>query len=602
MSKALEIIPHVFSEYLKEARWIGWKYELRNDKENKSPINPYTGQYASSTDPKTWATFEVAERAVEKFRLSGRGIIMGRGLGGVDLDGCRNPETGAITPWAQEIIDDFKSYSEVSPSKTGIKIFATGAPEDLPANTLNMLTPPINGKAAKVEVFVHSRYFAVTGDVLDQSPDEIANCGDYGGAWDRLVSKLSKQAPVNGRALAGVTELPEALKRAMQERESLRLLWTEGKEGGKDRSRNDASLACALAAGGFSDSDIEAALRNYPLGQIGQGSLHGTTADRQIIRLLGMAAEARQKTGRQAVVQEKPEAQPADIVEPATLAPQMKALYERGLEPGADPGWPSVRRLWTVRKGEWTLVTGIPSHGKSAFINAVIVNLAKRENWKWGIYSAENLPHELHMADLMEQYIGKPFNSGFYQRLTLQEHDRALQFLQDHVRFIAPPEEHETIERIMQNAEKLADDLKIDGLVVDPWNELNHSWAEQKITETEYISRCLKRIRRVASRKNIHVIVVAHPMKLQKDKDGKYPIPTPYDVSGSAHWRNKADCAICVWRDEGKPGESTIFVQKIRRRFVGKIGRADLRYDVATGQFSEPMRSREPGDGPEEDL
>lgn len=580
------IVTQVFAEYVQQPRWIGWKYEVRNGRENKTPINPHTGTYASSTEPKTWARFEVALEATEKFKLSGLGIILGRGLGGVDLDGCRNPDTGALTPWAQDIIRDFKSYAEVSPSKTGVKILATGAPRDLPANTIPMNTPPINGKAAKVEVFTHSRYFAVTGEVLPIVPDEIANCGEEGGAWDRLRLRLERQQRHITPGVNGSHEMSDTLKAALQQRESLRALWNSGKDGGVDRSRNDASLASTLGALGFIDADIEAALRHYALGQIGQGFLKGTTADRQIVRLLGIAANARPRQ----VIQ--PAAQESDVRRVADIQPQVETLYKTGLQPGESPGWASIRQLWTLRPGEWTLVTGIPAHGKSGFVDAVMVNLARYSRWTWAVWSGENLPHELHVANLLEQYTGKPFNDGYFPRMTASEMSTALSFIDEHFVFLAPPEDEETPARLLAATEKAMEERRIHGLLLDPWNELTHNYTND--TETEYISRELKRIRRFASRHSIHVIIVAHPKKLQKES-GKYPIPTPYDVSSSAHWRNKADCALCVWRDENMPGETTIFVQKIRRRFVGKIGRAELRYDFATGRYSEPT-GREPGE------
>jgi twinkle protein len=163
--------------------------------------------------------------------------------------------------------------------------------------------------------------------------------------------------------------------------------------------------------------------------------------------------------------------------------------------------------------------------------------------------------------------------------------ERGLDWITEHFRFIAPPQEHESVERLVLAAE--ASTPWHQGLCIDPWNELNHNFMENKISETEYISRSLKRIRRYASSNQVHVVVVAHPMKLQKDRDGKYPIPTPYDVAGSAHWRNKADCAVTVWRDEAKHGESTIYVQKIRRKAVGRIGAVELKYDIVTGRYSE---------------
>ena len=87
---------------------------------------------------------------------------------------------------------------------------------------------------------------------------------------------------------------------------------------------------------------------------------------------------------------------------------------------------------------------------------------------------------------------------------------------------------------------------------------------------------------------NCHLWLVAHPSKLQRKKDGSLPVPTPHDVSGSAHFWNKSDNCICVDRDQGEGTEDVdIHVQKIRFRHVGHVGLAGLRYDRVTGQYRD---------------
>jgi twinkle protein len=86
----------------------------------------------------------------------------------------------------------------------------------------------------------------------------------------------------------------------------------------------------------------------------------------------------------------------------------------------------------------------------------------------------------------------------------------------------------------------------------------------------------------------VHVWVVAHPTKLIRGADGKYPVATPYDIAGSAHWYAKADNCISVHRDKDDPAATTaIHVQKIRFGEIGGRGVADLRYDVPTGAFRD---------------
>lgn len=296
---AAAVIPQVFRELLRASRWVAWRIEIRGGRATKVPISPVTGCLASSTDPATWGTLEEATHIRDEQGLAGVGIVLGEGLGGVDLDGCRDPVTGELAPWAKKIITAFGSYAEVSPSGTGVKILAFGAPDELPVSTIPVDTPPINGKRPAIECYVRSRYFAITGQILEGVPDEIIDCRGPGGAWDRMVRLLRKRGKGagerrTGRA-TGNTKMSERLRTALASDRKLRLLWESGKDDGTDRSRNDAAVAATLALKGFEDEDIEAAIRSYPLGQIGQGALTSRDADRQIGRLLRLAAKARER-------------------------------------------------------------------------------------------------------------------------------------------------------------------------------------------------------------------------------------------------------------------------------------------------------------------
>jgi len=119
-------------------------------------------------------------------------------------------------------------------------------------------------------------------------------------------------------------------------------------------------------------------------------------------------------------------------------------------------------------------------------------------------------------------------------------------------------------------------------LVIDPWNEMDHLRNRDE-SLTEYTGRAIKSFRRFARKFNVHLIIVAHPSKQQKDVDGGYKIPTLYDISDSSHWYNKADVGIVVHRqndqsiirvaksryhDEiGTPGEVKANFHFERRRF-----------------------------------
>jgi twinkle protein len=253
---------------------------------------------------------------------------------------------------------------------------------------------------------------------------------------------------------------------------------------------------------------------------------------------------------------------------------------------GLSTGWPAVDKHYTVLQGEWTAVTGIPGHGKSEWLDALAVNLARHHGWSFGIYSPENSPLDYHAVKLMEKYIGKPFDKGPTERFSVADLDISETFAEDHFHFMLP--ERPTLECLLTQAKELVAQHGIRGLILDPWNEIEHQRGEG-VTETDYISLALSKVRRFARDHGVHVWLVAHPAKLYKDKDsGQYPVPTPYDISGSAHWRNKADNCVTVYRhllDDAKPIE--IHIQKIRKKFVGRIGMVEMTYEPLSGRYRE---------------
>lgn len=288
-------------------------------------------------------------------------------------------------------------------------------------------------------------------------------------------------------------------------------------------------------------------------------------------------------------------------VSPLELKDRLMALHRHGLPRGDLTGWPSMDEHYSVLRGQWTLVTGIPGHGKSEWLDAVMMNLALKSNWVFAIFSPENQPHELHLSKLMEKLLRKPFNHGPTDRIGDDEAVSSLAWMDSHFRFMKPhpdlqvPGIRSVIEscaRFINDNDEATGGVNKYGIVIDPWNELEHKRPSNQ-SETEYISETLSYVRQFAREFNVHVFMVAHPRILHRDKDGKRPVPTPYDVSGSAHWFNKADNCITVWRDtnpDTRSQEVKVYVQKIRFKNVGKIGDITLRYDRVTGIYSEPLK------------
>lgn len=140
-----------FPQPLKEARrWVCFDAA-------KTPINPATGKNAMPNEPSTWGTLAAAQAAVTRYGLRGVGVLLGDGLCGIDIDHCRDPATGALSDMAVQIIARMDSYTEASPSGTGVHILFTGTK---PAG-------PCRKSSIGLEMYDGGRYFTVTGNVLE---------------------------------------------------------------------------------------------------------------------------------------------------------------------------------------------------------------------------------------------------------------------------------------------------------------------------------------------------------------------------------------------------------------------------------------------------
>lgn len=277
------------------------------------------------------------------------------------------------------------------------------------------------------------------------------------------------------------------------------------------------------------------------------------------------------------------------VLELTDFERDIDALYEHGHKRGLETGWREVDRLYTICPGQVTVVTGIPGSGKSNWVDALCVNLACFHGWRFAIFSPENMPIPDHAARLCEKYTSQPFFEGPTARMTRQTLEDAKAWVHEHFWWTMPDSEDDwTLDKILDAAQALVFRKGINGLVIDPWNELEHL-RPKEMTQTEYIGRELRRIRQFARRAQIHIWVVAHPAKLYRSKDtGQYPVPSLYDVSDSANWRNKPDCGLVVWRDFKNDQEPVaIHVQKIRFRHVGKVGIAKLEYIKPTATYAD---------------
>ena len=262
---------------------------------------------------------------------------------------------------------------------------------------------------------------------------------------------------------------------------------------------------------------------------------------------------------------------------------ELDFLYENGLQRGLSIGHDIFDDLISFETGRLLTVTGVPSHGKSVFVDYIAECLNKRYGWKFAYFSPENYPLQIHASSLISKITGKKFHKEF---LKPSEYKHAKQFMDENFFFIYPRDNF-SLDNIFNKAAYLVKKKGINCLVIDPWNRLEHNQSPG-MNETNYISKALDDICAFHQKHNIMTILVAHPTKMKRDAKGNVERPTLYDINGSANFYNKSDFGISVYRDTNLDIVE-VNVQKVKFRHLGKAGRAYFRYNINNGRFSDAV-------------
>lgn len=232
--------------------------------------------------------------------------------------------------------------------------------------------------------------------------------------------------------------------------------------------------------------------------------------------------------------------------------------------PALSTGMAGMDKHYRVRLGDFVVVTGIPSHGKTSFVNEIMGRMAAQRAWGIAVASFEQKPQIDHRRNLRTFFSRKLV---IHQRP--EEIDAADKWIDEHFSFIVPDEDDDvTLAWVLERAAAavVQNDAKM--VVIDPWNEMDHI-RPPDMSLTEYTGYAIKQFRKFAAKYQVHVIVVAHPTKLRPEKPGNpLPIPTLYDISDSAHWFNKADVGIIIHRRD----EDRTLIRIQKSRYHDQIG------------------------------
>jgi len=263
-------------------------------------------------------------------------------------------------------------------------------------------------------------------------------------------------------------------------------------------------------------------------------------------------------------------------------------LYEEGQISGSSTGLRSLDQLIQVVPGMLTVVTGFPSSGKSDLIDQICLNLARQEGLKT-VYCSFEKPPALHMAQLAQKLMDKPFFEGISTRMAHEAKDYAYEWIDEHFLFMDHTlDGPTTIDGILDTASAAVMQIGCRLLVIDPYNFIELPPSDR---ETDSISKMLTKIQKWAKSHDVHVFFIAHPTKLSPDRrSDKKVVITGHDIAGSAAWFAKADLGITAWRHQRDEEPPECHVWKVRWGWIGTNGYCQLDFDRATGRWTDHIR------------
>lgn len=256
---------------------------------------------------------------------------------------------------------------------------------------------------------------------------------------------------------------------------------------------------------------------------------------------------------------------------------ELPVMHETGMSPEFD-------KSFRIYSGAFMVVTGVPNVGKSTFANQMVVNMAATHKWHISMFSGEKGVKPFLKLELMQGFLKKPRDLW-----TGDDKERAMRFVRRYFSFIDHDprlnDDDIDIDFLLDRAAASVFRFGTKLLLIDPWNELEHSY-DRNISLTQYTGDAIRKMKRFGKAFDCAVCVVAHPTKMEKGA-----VPGLYSISDSAHWANKADLGLVVHADNPDGNARRAIIPKVRLKGIAgqtNFEGIDFDFDTKTGLFTPP--------------
>ena len=287
------------------------------------------------------------------------------------------------------------------------------------------------------------------------------------------------------------------------------------------------------------------------------------------------------KHGKEKLSQRITAAKPVPLENVTTfrdIEDEVTDFVRNGFKPGFQVGLENFDKIFSTYTGQFITVTGIPSSGKSDFVDQMVVGYNQNYGWKTAFASPENQPTYLHAHKLMRKtWQGMPTESdiGGDRWNQIADHCNSNYFHIDMERY--------TLDSVLKKSAELVKRKGIKCLVIDPFNKVRDVGGSDDVNR--YTMEYLQKIEIFAKKYDVLVFIVAHPTKMYKDKDGKIEEPTMYNIKGGGEWYDASYHGILVHRDyEQKTVKAKVL--KVKFQNLGENGaEAHFKWEPQSGCF-----------------
>tara|TARA_R100000951_G_scaffold116724_1_gene130157 strand:- start:5909 stop:7786 length:1878 start_codon:yes stop_codon:yes gene_type:complete len=264
-------------------------------------------------------------------------------------------------------------------------------------------------------------------------------------------------------------------------------------------------------------------------------------------------------------------------------------IYRNGYSKSETTHFIEIDKIFRMQKGQITVLHGFGNHGKSTIMFEILLNRAWFNGEKFAIFSPEQFPAMDFYNDLVEMFVGLSISPrGYTKQMTEDQFIEAYEFVNKHFFYVYPETNSPTPEYILSKFHEMIVKKKVDGVVIDPYNQLEHDFS---LRDDQYISVFLTACKRFALKENVYFWILAHPNgRITMGKDGNFLPPHVAQLSGGMMWSNKADNILCYHRPEfvTNPKSATCVLksQKIKRqKTCGRPGEVTMEFDIKHNRF-----------------